>query len=100
MAITNISALNTAAAVAPSVATGFTTTSRGLWLHSSGLLKGEKITLYGPDSSGAYRALTNKESTLGVTSHPNVIFVDIPAGTYRLGKGVTNAVPYIGYEEE
>lgn len=100
MAITNIAALHTTAAVAPGATTEFITTGRGFWLHSSGLFKGEKVTLYGPDSNEAFRAITNKESTLGISSHPNSIFIDLPAGTYRLGKGATVAAPYIGYEAE
>ena len=100
MAIVDITALHVTTTVAPSASTAFTTTGRGFWLHSSGLLKGEKVTLYGLDSNGAFRAVTNKESTLGISSHPNSIFIDLPAGTYRLGKGVTTSAPYIGYEEE
>lgn len=100
MAITNIAALNTTAAVAPGATTEFTTTGRGFWLHSSGLLKGEKVTLYGLDSNSTFRAVTNEKSTLGISSNPNSAFVDLPPGTYRLGKGATVAAPYIGYEEE
>ena len=100
MAITNIAALHTTAVVAPGATTEFTTSGRGFWLHSSGLLKGEKVTLYGLDSNGAYRAVTNKESTLGISAYPNSAFIDLPPGTYRLGKGITAEVPYIGYEEE
>ena len=100
MAIVNIPALHVTGAILPSPSTAFTTTGRGFWLHSSGLVKGEKVTLYGPDSNGAYRAVTNKESTLGISAYPNSVFIDLPPGTYRLEKGITAFAPYIGYEEE
>ena len=100
MAIVDIPALHVTDAVPPSPSTAFTTTGRGFWLHSSSLIKGEKITLYGLDSNGAYRAVTNKKATLGISAYPNSVFIDLPHGTYRLGKGITAAAPYIGYEEE
>ena len=100
MAIVDIPALHVTTAVAPSASTEFTTTGRGFWLHSSVLLKEEKVTLYGLDSNGAYRAVTNAITTLGVSTHPNSVYVDLPAGTYRLGKPLTTNAPYVGYEEE
>lgn len=100
MAIVDIPALHVTDAAPPSSSTAFTTSGRGFWLHSSGLLKGEKVTLYRVDSNGTYRAVTNKESTLGISSYPNSVFIDLPPGTYRLGKGITAEAPYIGYEEE
>lgn len=100
MAIVNIPALHVTTTVAPSASTAFTTTGRGFWLHSSGLLKGEKVTLYGLDSNGAYRAVTNSITSLGVSSNPNSVYIDLPAGTYRLGKALTTNAPYVGYEEE
>lgn len=100
MAITNIAALHTTAAVAPGATTEFTTAGRGFWLFSSNLLRSEKVTLYGVDSNGDFRSVTNGSSSIGISSHPNTVFVDLPAGIYRLGKDITASAPYIGYEEE
>lgn len=83
--------------------TAFTTTNRGFWLHASGFRserRGEHATVKRVGPSGEWEAATNKDGEIRVSAYPNTIFVDLPAGTYRIDKTETAGNASVGYEEE
>lgn len=83
--------------------TAFTTTNRGFWLHASGFRserRGEHATVKRIGPSGNWEAVTNKDGEIRVSAYPNTIFVDLPAGTYRIDKTETTGNASVGYEEE
>ena len=90
---------NETAAVTPGTGSDFTTTSRGFWLYAEGFGPGECAWLQHAGPSGAFINTTNKDGAIVVGQIPNIVFVDVPAGTYYLGKTVTNLGAYVGYEE-
>lgn len=70
--------------------TEFITTDRGFWLYGSkftGLQ--ERATVMGIGASGEWEEKTNKDGEIFVGAAPNVLFVDLPAGTYRIKKTAT-----------
>lgn len=97
MAITPIFAA-TPAAVAGSDAE-FTTTGRGFWLIGSGFGKGEFARVEGLGADGAtYETKTNDNGPIHVTANPNTVFVDLPAGTYRMAKMATAEAAGVAFE--
>lgn len=79
--------------------TEFTTGSRGFWLHGHGFSFGEKATVMREFPSGTWGPATNETGEMAVSSFPNLVFVDLPAGTYRLNKPATANAASVGYEE-
>lgn len=79
--------------------TEFTTTDRGFWLYSEGFGVFEHCKLLGKGPSGDYREATNKEGVIQVSAFPNSMFVDLPAGTYRLEKMATANNAWVGWEQ-
>jgi hypothetical protein len=80
--------------------TAFTTTNRGFWLHGHGFAFGESATVMREFPSGTWGPATNETGEIAVSAFPNVIFADLPAGTYRIDKTVTAIAASVGYEEE
>ena len=97
MAITAI--ISNATAAVSGAGKEFTTTDRGFWLHSEGLLSFEHCKLLGKGPSGNYRECTNERAVIQLSAFPNSIFVDLPAGTYRLDKMATENAVYVGWEQ-
>ena len=55
-----------------------------------------KLERLGP--SGQYETLTNSAGPVQIGQAPNSIYVDLPAGTYRINKTVTVTTASVGYE--
>jgi hypothetical protein len=98
MAITPVIS-NETAAVTPGTSSDFTTTVRGFWLFAEGFEEGECAWLQHAGPSGAFINTTNENGAIVVGKIPNAIFVDLPAGTYYLGKTATVAGVYVGFEQ-
>lgn len=81
-------------------ATEFTTTARGFWLYGSGFAPGEYAVVEGIGPGGVYRQVTNNGGGIYVSAAPNTVFVDLPAGTYRVEKTATALAASVGYEED
>ncbi len=96
MAITSIIAATTDAASGAS--TEFTVTG-SFWLYGDYFNHGESATLERVGPSGDYIPATNVNRKIQVTAVPNTVFVDLPAGTYRINKTVTSNAASVGYEE-
>jgi hypothetical protein len=79
--------------------TAFTTTARGFWLHGHGFSYGESARVMREFPSGTWGPATNESGEIAVSAFPNVIFADLPAGTYRIDKTVTAIAASVGYEE-
>ena len=80
--------------------TEFTTTGRGFWLYGSGFSKGEFARVEGPGADGStYETKTNDNGPIHVTANPNTVFVDLPAGTYRIAKMATSEPAGVAFEE-
>lgn len=79
--------------------TAFTTLNRGFWLHGHGFGYGESATIMREFPSGIWAPATNEMGNIAVSAHPNVVFADLPAGTYRINKTATNLAASVGYEE-
>lgn len=78
----------------------FTTTTRGFWLYGSGFGKGEFARVEGLGADGAtYETKTNENGPIHVTANPNTVFVDLPAGTYRIAKMATAVAAGVAFEE-
>lgn len=78
----------------------FTTTTRGFWLIGSGFGKGEFAYLEGPGADGVTpEKKTNENGPIHVTANPNTVFVDLPAGTYRIVKMATAEPARVAFEE-
>lgn len=98
MAITTIIAATTAAVAGADA--DFTTTGRGFWLIGSGFGKGEFARIEGLGADGTtYETKTNDHGPIHVTSDPNTVFVDLPAGTYRIAKMATAVAAGVAFEE-
>lgn len=84
----------------PGEVTEFTTTGRGFWLYGSKFAPGEYAIVedIGPD--GDWRAVTNNGGGIYVSAAPNTVFVDLPAGTYRIEKTATALAASVGYQED
>lgn len=80
--------------------TEFTTEDRGFWLYGDHFSPGESAILERVGPSGDYIAATNSDGQIFVSAKPNTVFVDMPAGTYRIRKGATNVAASVGYEVE
>jgi len=81
--------------------TAFTTTTRGFWLYGDGFAHGESAVVMRPNVAGnGFVPATSKGEVIGVSATPNIVFVDLPAGTYRINKTATAAAAAVGYEEE
>ena len=83
--------------------TAFTTSNRGFWLHASGFRserRGEYATVQRVGPSGEWENATNDKGEIRVSAYPNTIYVDLPAGTYRIDKTATDAAASVGFEEE
>ena len=80
--------------------TEFTTTARGFWLYGSGFAPGEYAVVDGLGPDGVYRQVTNNGGGIYVSAAPNTVFVDLPAGTYRIDKTATALAASVGYEED
>ena len=80
--------------------TEFTTTSRGFWLIGSNFSHGEFASVLGIGSDGeTFEPITNINGRIHVTKNPNRIFVDLPAGTYRIAKMSTAEAAGVAFEE-
>ena len=98
MAITPIFAATTAAVAGEDA--DFTTTTRGFWLIGSGFGKGEFARVEGLGADGeTYETKTNEDGPIHVTANPNTVFVDLPAGTYRIAKMATAEPARVAFEE-
>ena len=97
MAITSIIAATTEAETGSS--TAFTTTSRGFWLHGHGFSFGESARVMREFPSGTWGPATNETGEIAVSAFPNLVFSDLPAGTYRIDKGETENPASVGFEE-
>ena len=80
--------------------TEFTTTARGFWLYGSGFAPGEYAVVEGIGPDGAFRQVTNNGGGIYVSAAPNTVFVDLPAGTYRIEKTASALAASVGYEED
>lgn len=78
--------------------TAFTTTSRGFWLHGYGFQHGESAKVMREYPSGTWGPATNDTGDIAVSAHPNVVFADLPAGTYRIDKTATNQNASVGIQ--
>lgn len=99
MAVTTIAALTGTSAVSGE-STAFTTTGRGFWAHGSGFSYGETATIMRVGPSGEWEPATNERGQIFVSAYPNTVFVDLPAGTYRVNKTATANESSFGWEEE
>lgn len=98
MAITSIIAATTAAVAGADA--DFTTIGRGFWLFGSGFGKGEFARVEGLGADGeTYEVKTNDNGPIHVTANPNTVFVDLPAGTYRIAKMATSEPAGVAFEE-
>jgi len=80
-------------------ATAFITTDRGFWLYGDGFAHGESAVVMRPNVAGnGFVPATSKSDIICVTATPNVVYVDLPAGTYRINKSSTAAAAAVGYE--
>lgn len=96
MAITQIIAATTAEVLGSSAT--FTTADRGFWLYGSGFSWGETAVVEGLGADGiTYEVKTNASGPIGVSGCPNVVYVDLPAGTYRVHKPKTLVSASVGY---
>ena len=78
----------------------FTTTSRGFWLIGSNFNHGEFARVLGIGSDGeTFEYVTNANGPIHVTRNPNTVFVDLPAGTYRIAKMATAEAAGVAFEE-
>ena len=97
MAITPIIAATTEAVTGSS--TAFTTTTRGFWLHGHGFSFGESARVMREFPAGTWGPVTGSPGDIAVSAYPNVVFADLPAGTYRIEKGETANPASVGFEE-
>ena len=98
MAITSIIAATTADVAGADA--DFTAAGRGFWLFGSGFGKGEFARVEGLGADGAtYETKTNEDGPIHVTANPNTVFVDLPAGTYRIAKMATAVAAGVAFEE-
>ena len=97
MPITSIIAATTEAETGSS--TAFTTTARGFWLHGHGFSFGESARVMREFPAGTWGLVTNNTGEIAVSAYPNVVFADLPAGTYRIDKGETANSASVGFEE-
>lgn len=71
-------------------ATGtFTTTVRGFWLSCTGMVHLREqfvVERKKVSPNDEYEPATNENGKIFVCSFPNTIYVDLPAGDYRLNK--------------
>lgn len=80
--------------------TEFATTSRGFWLFTSGFSAYERCIVERANTAGdGYEPATNENEMIGCGAYPNTVFVDLPAGTYRINKPATANAASVGYEE-
>lgn len=79
--------------------TAFTTNNRGFWLHGHGFSFGESATVMREFPSGTWGPATNETGEIAVSAFPNLVFADLPAGTYRIDKTETANAASVGYEE-
>lgn len=80
-------------------ATAFTTTDRGFWLYGSKFTSlTEKAILMGVGADGEWEEKTNENGVIFVGAAPNTVYVDLPAGTYRIKKSKTALAASVSYE--
>lgn len=97
MAITQIIAATTAA-VAASGDTDFVATG-AFWLFGDNFGPGENATVERANTAGdGYEVVTNNAGPIVVSSSPNTVYVDVPAGTYRIAKTATAVAASVGWE--
>lgn len=81
------------------IATEFTTTNRGFWLYGSKFTSlTEKAILMGVGADGEWEEKTNENGVIYVGAAPNTVYVDLPAGTYRINKSKTALAASVSYE--
>ena len=78
--------------------TAFTTTTRGFWLHGHGFKYGESAKVMREFPAGTWGPATNDTGEISVSAFPNVVFADIPAGTYRIDKTETAQDASVGVQ--
>lgn len=79
--------------------TAFSTSARGFWPHGHGFAFGESAKVMREFPAGTWAPATNETGEIAVSAFPNVIFADLPAGTYRPEKTATSLEASVGYEE-
>ena len=77
----------------------FTTSSRGFWLLGSNFFADEYACILFVGPSGNYEEATNDKGILAVSRNPNIVFVDLPPGTYRCRKTKTISAASVGIQE-
>jgi hypothetical protein len=97
MAITSIITA-TVSAVAAGEATEFTATG-AFWLFGDNFGPGESATVERANVAGTgFVPATNKAGVISVSDRPNTIYVDLPAGDYRLSKTASAVAAAVGWE--
>lgn len=96
MAITNIIEATTEAV---SGATTEFTVAGSFWLHGDYFEHGESAVVERVGPSGDWIQATNESRKIAVSNTPNTMYVELPAGTYRILKTATRLEASVGYEE-
>lgn len=99
MALTEV-ITGTDVAVTPGAGSAFITTGRGFWLCSDYFKIGECAWLMKTNSSGDWIPVRDSNGAVVVSETPNTLYVDVPPGTYRLGKTASIEAVAVWIEEE
>ena len=69
------------------------------WLIGDNFEALECAILERPGAESGYYPVTNSSGLVKVGERPNTVYVDIPAGTYRLRKSETNKAAAVSFIE-